>query len=128
MRRSCVPEVQRRRLAQHTSVRAPRHVGFLCDQCSGLVDNCRKAHAELPAGRARRSGRAPQDRRRLPGEAALREEEERRRKEEREETRRLEEEREEKRRREEQEGTTVRLADQLALDVEDRLTKQYDAD
>jgi hypothetical protein len=67
-----------------------------------------------------------------------REEEERRRKEDREETRRLEkereekrrreEEREEKRRREEQEGTTVRLADQLALDVEDRLTKQYDAD
>ena len=44
-----------------------------------------------------------------------------------EEDRRREEEREEKRRREE-ERTTVRLADQLAPDVEDRLTKQYDAD
>ena len=72
-----------------SSIPAYEHLGFLCDQCSGVMDNCRKAHGELPAGKAgdpdelRRIAEAYRERRRRrKEEERLREEEERRRKEE----------------------------------------------
>ena len=104
------------------SIPAYEHLGFLCDQCSGVVDNGRKAHAELPAGKAgdpdelRRIAEAYRERRRLrKEEERLRKEEEReekrRRKEAYRERRRLrKEEKEEERRRKEEDVVVLALA------------------
>jgi hypothetical protein len=109
-----------------SSIPAYEHLGYLCDQCSGVMDNCRKAHAELPAGKAgdpdelRRIAEAYRERQPLRKEEE-KEEERRRKEEEREEKRRRKEayrerrrlrkeEKEEERRRKEEDVVVLALA------------------